>query len=228
MRLELNRWHDWDVSTKDAIRIQGELVSEIRELPLPGPPQRIAGVDVSFHRTGYKEYTAFCGIAVVRFPELDVVERTQWTGEITFPYVPGLLSFREIPAVLQALEQLDAMPDVIMADGQGRAHPRRFGLACHLGLLLDMPVLGVAKSLLVGEHDELPDERGSRVPLIHKGDVVGAVVRTRRGVKPVYVSVGHRITLDEAVDLALACTPKYRIPEPTRQAHTVSRVRSNE
>ena len=228
MRLELNRWHNWDVSTREAIRIQGELVSEVLEIPLSEQPRTIAGVDVSFHRTGYKEYTAFCGIAVARFPELDLVERTQWTGEVTFPYVPGLLSFREIPAVLQALEQIDSVPDVIMADGQGRAHPRRFGLACHLGLMLNIPVLGVAKSRLVGDHDELPEERGSRVPLIYQGDVVGAVVRTRRGVSPVYVSVGHRITLDEAVDLTLACAPRYRIPEPTRQAHIMSRVRSNE
>ena len=137
--------------------------------------------------------------------------------------MPGLLSFREIPVILPALEKLTVRPDLLMTDSQGRAHPRRLGLGCHLGVMLDWPTLGVAKSRLTGRFGALGEAKGSRADLVHKGEVVGVALRTRANVKPVYVSVGHRITLDEAVALTLRCCPKYKIPEPTRQAHRLSR-----
>jgi deoxyribonuclease V len=136
-----------------------------------------------------------------------------------FPYVPGLLSFREIPAILEALDRLHQAPDLLLCDGQGLAHPRRFGLACHLGLLCDLPSIGVAKSRLIGRHGEPPDLQGAWVPLLDREDVIGAVVRTRQGVKPLYISIGHRISLDSAIHYTLACTTRYKLPETTRAAH---------
>jgi deoxyribonuclease V len=138
---------------------------------------------------------------------------------ITFPYVPGLLAFREGPVVLAALEQVSDPPDVLLFDGQGLAHPRRLGLATHIGVLLDRPSIGCAKSRLCGEHEEPPAERGGWVPLRDGDEVIGGVVRTRAGVRPVYVSVGHRVDLETAVSLVVACCTRYRLPEPTRRAH---------
>ncbi len=153
---------------------------------------------------------------------MTLIDQAIWRGNVEFPYVPGLLSFREVPAVLRALERLTAMPDLIICDAQGRAHPRRFGLASHLGVLLDWPTLGVAKSLLTGRHEEVGATKGSHVPLRAGQETIGAVVRSRDGVNPLYVSVGHRLTLTEAIDITLACTTRYRLPEPTRQAHLLS------
>jgi deoxyribonuclease V len=136
----------------------------------------------------------------------------------TFPYVPGFLSFREIPAVLDALQKVAIAPDLILCDGHGIAHPRRFGIACHLGLLVDVPTIGVGKSLLVGKHNDVPEERGTWQPLVHRGDTIGAVLRTRIGVKPIYISSGNRISLATALEYVMRCTPKYRLPETTRWA----------
>ncbi len=224
MEFELNHVHDWDVSTQEAIQIQHRLASSVREEPLTSPPLTIAGVDVSFRRRGYKDYAAQCGIAVLSLPDLELVDYAQWEGDVTFPYVPGLLSFREIPAVLETLERVVVRPDVFMTDGQGLAHPRRFGLACHLGVALDMPSMGAAKKKLVGEFAEPGIKRGSHEPLTHKGELVGAAVRTRAATKPIFVSIGHRITLQEAIDLTLLCAPRFKIPEPTRMAHHFSRA----
>jgi deoxyribonuclease V len=155
---------------------------------------------------------------VLSFPELQLVEQAIARRPTTFPYIPGFLSFREVPAVMDALEKVSTTPDLILCDGQGIAHPRRFGLACHLGVLIDIPTIGVAKSLLIGKHDELPPEKGSWQPLRYKGETVGVVLRSRTGVKPLYVSSGHRISLPTAIDYVLRCTPKYRLPETTRLA----------
>jgi len=224
MKFEHNHAHRWDVSMREAVEIQNSLASLVVEKPLPFTPRTIAGVDVSFRRRGYKDYAAQCGIAVLSLPDLEVVDKASWVGDVTFPYVPGLLSFREIPAVMRALEGLFIRPDVFMTDGQGLAHPRRFGLACHLGVALGIPTIGVAKKKLVGEYEGLPIDRGSSTMLTHKGEPVGAAVRTRQHVKPVFVSIGHFITLTEAVDLTLRCAPRFKIPEPTRQAHHFSRA----
>ena len=224
MKFEQYHAHRWDVSTLEAIRIQNSLASLVRQEPLAFMPRTIAGVDVSFRRRGYKDYAAQCGIAVLSLPDLTVVDKASWTGDITFPYVPGLLSFREIPAVMEALDRLSVRPDVFMTDGQGLAHPRRFGLACHLGVALDIPTIGVAKKKLIGDFESLSGDRGSSTALTHKGELIGAALRTRKHIKPVFVSIGHRITLPEALDLTMACAPRFKIPEPTRQAHHFSRA----
>ncbi|MEF8816830.1 MAG: deoxyribonuclease V [Salinibacter sp.] len=219
MHIDLQHSHDWDVSTDKAKRIQRRLVSEVRASPLPDTVETVAGVDVSV-----RDDTAQAAVAVLRLPGLAVIGEAVHRCEAPFPYVPGLLSFRELPAVLPALDQLGPTPDVFVTDSHGRAHPRRFGLACHLGVLLDVPAIGVAKSILVGApQGELGPEKGSRVPLVDDGDTVGTVLRTRTDVNPVYVSVGHRCTLEDAADLMLDCSPTYKIPEPTRQAHKLSR-----
>jgi len=219
MKVSLQHDHDWDVPPDEAKRIQRRLASEVAETPLPDTVETIAGVDVSI-----RDDTAQAAVAVLRRFGLTVVDRTVHRCEVPFPYVPGLLSFREMPAVLPALEQLTATPDVFVSDSHGLAHPRRFGLACHLGVLLDVPTIGVAKSILVGTpQGDLDAAKGSRVPLVDDGETVGTVLRTRTDVNPVYVSVGHRCTLDDAAALMLDCSPKYKIPEPTRQAHRLSR-----
>jgi len=219
MPLSLQHEHSWDVSPDEAMQIQERLVPEVTEAPLPDEVETVAGIDVSI-----RDDTAQAAVAVLRLSDLEIVDRAVHRTEVPFPYVPGLLSFRETPPVLPALEQLTVTPDVLMTDSHGRAHPRRFGFACHLGVLLDHPTLGVAKSILVGEPaGDLATEKGSRVSLVDDGDTVGTVLRTRTDVNPVYVSVGHRVTLDDAVALTLDCSPRYKIPEPTRQAHRLSR-----
>ncbi len=232
MPFDIHHAHPWNVSPREAVAIQHDLAGKVRETPLPRPVETIAGIDVSIRGdpgSGPGQALAQAAIVVLRFPALDVVDRAVWRAEVPFPYVPGLLSFREMPVILPALERLTVCPDVLVTDSQGRAHPRRFGLACHLGVLLDRPAFGIAKSLLVGTYDEPAPEKGSRAALVDKktGEVLGTVLRTRANVKPVYVSVGHRITLEEAVALALACAPRYKIPEPTRQAHLLSRDESD-
>jgi deoxyribonuclease V len=219
MNVDLQRDHAWDVSTEKARAIQERLEPAVEAVPLDAPPETVAGVDVSI-----RDDLAQAAVSVLSVPDLEVIDEAVHRCDVPFPYVPGLLSFREVPAVLPALEQLDAAPDVLMTDSHGRAHPRRFGLACHLGVLLDVPTLGVAKSILTGDpQGPLAAEKGSAVPLVADGETVGTVLRTRSDVNPVYVSVGHRVTLDEAVALTLDCSPRYKIPEPTRQAHLLSR-----
>jgi len=220
MQIVLQHEHAWDVSPNEAKRIQERLVSKVDTTPQPDDIETVAGVDVSI-----RDDTAQAAVAVLRLSDLELIDRAIHRCDVPFPYVPGLLSFRETPPVLPALEQLSITPDIIMTDSHGRAHPRRFGFACHLGVLLDHPTLGVAKSILVGDpKGPLDSEKGHHVPLVDDGETVGAVLRTRTDVNPVYVSVGHRITLDDAVPLTLDCSPRYKIPEPTRQAHKLSRT----
>ncbi len=219
MALELHHTHSWNLTPREAAALQRELAGLVAETSLPAPPQTVGGVDMSI-RGGVVQAAA----VVLRLPDLELVEQAVWRGPVSFPYVPGLLSFRETPAVLAALERLTLLPDAILADAHGKAHPRRFGLACHLGILLERPVIGVAKSRLVGDYDE-PDEAAGAVTPLRSGDEqIGAVVRTRTGVKPLFVSVGHRITLAEAVALTLTCTTRYRLPEPARLAHRLSNL----
>ncbi|GAB5518209.1 MAG: deoxyribonuclease V [Rhodothermales bacterium] len=210
--------HPWKVAPREAIAIQKQLAAFVEERPLPALPQTIAGVDVSVR--GDRVQTA---IVVLTLPHFKVVDQVVYQDDVAFPYVPGLLSFREMPAILPALDQLQIWPDVFMTDSQGRAHPRRFGLACHLGVLLGHPTFGVAKSRLTGRF-EMPDvEKSATSPLMDREEQIGTVVRTRTNILPVYVSVGHAITLDEAVGLTLACALRYKIPEPTRLAHRLSK-----
>jgi len=180
---------------------------------------RVAGVDVGFEDGGR---TTRAAAAVLTFPSLQLETAAIARQPTRFPYVPGLLSFREAPAVLAAMEQLEMPPDLLLCDGQGIAHPRRLGIASHLGLLLDIPSIGVAKTRLVGTHREVPDKRGAWVPLKVGKETIGAVLRTRLGVKPLYISPGHRICLESAIDWVMACLTRYRLPETTRWAHRLA------
>lgn len=217
----------WQVSPAEARRLQERLREQLVLRPPPDfRPRLVAGADVSMARGSARGYA---GIAVLEAATLAPVEEAAAAVELRFPYVPGLLSFRELPAVAAAWERLERRPDVLIFDGQGTAHPRRFGLACHGGLLFGVPAIGCAKSVLVGAHGPLGEERGATAPLVHRGEVVGVALRTRAGVKPVYVSPGHLMDLETAVALVLALSPRYREPETTRRAHAlVNRLRRAE
>lgn len=210
------RTHPWAVTPAYARRIQAELAAEVITEDCLGTVERVAGADIGFEDHGR---TTRAAIAVLDYPELTPREQILLKRPTRFPYVPGLLSFREVPALLEALEGLKQPPDLILCDGQGLAHPRRFGLACHLGLLADIPSIGVAKSRLIGDCTEPGPERGDWCPLTHADEVIGAVLRTRAGTRPLFVSIGHRISLSTAIDYVLACAPRYRLPETTRAAH---------
>ncbi len=216
--------HDWNLPASDAIAVQQRLRELVRIEPPKTPIHTIAGADVSFNK--FSE-TIYAGIVVLELASLRIIESVGVRTTTKFPYIPGLLSFREIPALLEVWERLQTKPDALMLDGQGLAHPRRFGLACHIGVWLDLPTLGCAKSLYVGKHDELPLAAGSQAPLLDRGEQVGVALRTKRKVAPVYVSVGHLLDLPTAIALTLQTAPKYRQPEPTRQAHLlVNRLRT--
>lgn len=206
----------WPRTVAAARALQETLRGRVVTADRFGKIRRVAGVDVGFEQDGAVTRAA---VVVLSFPELKPVEHAIARLPTRFPYVPGYLSFREIPAVLMALKKLKVKPDLLLCDGQGLAHPRRFGLACHLGLLTNIPSIGVAKSLLIGEHGTLPHKKGSWVSLKDGQETIGAVLRTRTGVKPVYISIGHRISLETAIDYVLRCTTKYRLPETTRAAH---------
>lgn len=208
--------HDWQLSPKDAIRLQQQLAKQVRLADDFGTINLVAGVDVGFEDEGRVTRAA---VAVLAFPALELEEVAIGRCETRFPYVPGLLSFRELPAVLKALEKLQSVPDILLCDGQGVAHPRRFGIASHLGLICNLPSIGIGKSRLLGTHAPVPDERGAWQPLYDKSETIGAVLRTRKGVKPIYVSPGHRISLSSAIEYVMACTTRYKLPETTRQAH---------
>lgn len=233
--------HSWEVTPSEAVALQKELRDRVLLQPLPDDIKLVAGADISYNKFSDVVYAA---IVVLRLPELAVVGTAEVVTKMNFPYIPGLLSFREAPPLLEAWHQLKLLPDVLMLDGQGIAHPRRFGIACHLGLMLNLPTIGCGKTLLTGKYDEPAPEAGNFSPLIHKQEVIGAAVRTKNRVNPVFVSPGHLADIPSAVDLALRCvkgfaaqpearpvssgktTPakgsKYRIPEPTRLAHLLS------
>ena len=213
--MKIQQRHPWPLTVDEAIAIQQQLRTEVITEDQLGAVQYVAGVDLGFEESGTISRAA---VAILSFPDLQLKEHAIAKRPTTFPYIPGFLSFREIPAVLDALEKVSITPDLILCDGQGIAHPRRLGIACHLGIIIDLPTIGVAKSLLIGKHDELPDERGAWQPLKHRGETIGAVLRTRAGVKPVYVSSGYRVSLPTAIDYVMRCTPKYRLPETTRWA----------
>jgi deoxyribonuclease V len=210
---------DWPKDVASARAVQESLAAGVVREDALGPVNRVAGVDVGFENKGR---TTRAAIAVLSFPDLKLQTQAISRSRTRFPYVPGYLSFRELPAVLKALEQLTTTPDLLLCDGQGLAHPRRFGLACHLGVLTDIPSIGVAKSRLIGTHDDLPPEKGRWVPLIDKGETIGAVLRTRTNINPVYVSIGHRVSLKTAIDYVLRCTTRFRLPETTRWAHRLA------
>lgn len=211
--------HDWNLTPAAAIALQKTLAERIERQDRLGPVRRIAGVDVGFEAEGRitraaivvldAETLAPAGQAIARLPT-------------AFPYIPGLLSFREIPAVLDAWKKLLIQPDLLLVDGQGIAHPRRLGIASHLGLLLDRPSIGVAKSRLIGQHTELPVDKGAWVPLRERDEIIGAVLRSRTGIAPLYISTGHRISLETALAWVMRAVTRYRLPETTRAAHRLA------
>jgi deoxyribonuclease V len=215
----------WDVTPREAVRLQEAWRERVETEDRYGPLQYVAGADMAFDpETNH----AFAGVIVYRYPELEEVERRMARRKLRFPYVPGLLSFREGPVLLAAFARLRVSPDIILVDGHGRAHPRRFGIACHLGLLLDCPTIGCAKSILVGEAEEPGPMAGSTASLVDHGEKVGVVLRTRDNVKPIYVTTGHRVSLESAVRIVERCVDGFRIPKPTREAdHWVGDLRRN-
>jgi deoxyribonuclease V len=224
MRIE--KLHGFDLSPEEARRLQERLASRVEAGPALDLEEvrYVAGADVST-----QDGMAYATVVVLDFPGLSVVEAQGFEAPLEFPYVPGLLSFREIPSLLGALEKVETAVDVVVLDAQGLAHPRRIGLASHVGLFLDVPTVGCAKTVLVGKFEEPRMEKGNATDMVHRGEVVGRAVRTRDGVSPVYVSVGNGVDLDSSVELVLACCTKYRLPEPTRQAHNAAnRLRRGE
>ena len=211
--------HGWPSDVASARAVQETLRGQVIREDALGAVHCVAGVDVGFEDNGRITRAA---VALLEYPALTLRDQALSRSPTRFPYIPGYLSFRELPAVLQALEQLKVAPDLLLCDGQGLAHPRRFGLACHLGVLTELPSIGVAKSRLIGVHDDPPGENGQWVPLMDKGETIGAVVCTRNNVSPVYVSLGHRISLPTAIDYVLGCTTRFRLPETTRWAHRLA------
>jgi len=211
--------HDWNVGPQEAIDLQKTLAAEvISDQPIDiASVKLVAGVDVSV-----KDNVSQAAVVILRYPELEVIETVLAKRPTPFPYVPGLLTYREGPVLEEAFQNLKHEPDVFIFDGMGIMHPRRIGIASHMGVWLQKPTIGCGKTYFLGTYDEPANERGAWSLVHHKGDVIGAVLRTRQGVKPVYISPGHLADLPTALDLVMRCTPKYRLPEPIRQAHNAA------
>ena len=214
--MHINNIHTWDIPPEQARHIQEQYRQYVIQVDSFESIKIIAGVDVGIV---HKDNKVRAAAVLLTYPDLKQIEIRTAISNATFPYIPGLLSFREIPVLLLALEQLTYEPDIIIVDGQGIAHPRRFGLASHLGVLCNKPTIGVAKTRLIGNYQPVPDETGMWQPLIDQNEMIGAVLRTRQGVKPIFVSVGHRISLHSAIQVITSCVKNYRLPEPTRIAH---------
>ena len=212
----MERLHSWQVSVAQALDIQRRLASQVSRSGEVTTPRFIAGVDISAQKA---QGMATGAVVVLNYPELGLVETKAVQAKLDFPYIPGLLSFRESPLTLAACEKLSVTPDLILVDGQGIAHPRRLGLASHLGLLLNTPTIGCAKSLLCGAHEVPGVEPGSYAEVVDRGEVIGVALRTKLGVKPIYVSIGHKVDLQTAIYWVMKCCRGYRLPEPTRLAH---------
>ncbi len=214
--VKINNLHRWDVSLAKAREIQLKLASKVVITDKDINPQLVAGVDIS---SPDSHGMARGAVVVLGYPELNIVEVKVTKSKVTLPYIPGLLSFRECPVILAVCEMLYNTPDIVLVDGQGIAHPRKLGLASHLGLFLDIPTIGCAKSILCGKHELVGEEAGSFAGLINSGEIVGAALRTKVKVKPIYVSVGHKVNLTMALNWVMKCCRGYRLPEPTRLAH---------
>jgi deoxyribonuclease V len=219
--LKIKKLHSWEVTPRQARAIQEDLRGRVIAAWDGRPVNVVVGTDMSFP----SKTEVRAAVVALSYPGLEVMESVVKSGKCTFPYVPGLLGFREAPMLLQALSALKTEPDLVLCDGQGLAHPLGMGLACHVGILIDLPTIGCAKSRLYGAYDDPATARGSWAPLLGKtGDIIGAVVRTRDDVSPVFVSVGHRATLEKAIEIVVGCSPRYRIPEPLRMAHKLAAV----
>jgi len=220
--VKLRELHEWNLTPREAVAVQQRLRDQVVAADQIGDVRHVAGIDVGFGQNGK---IARAAVAVLAYPSLELVEQAIVRQPVRFPYVPGLLSFREAPPVLEALALIHIAPDLILYDGQGLAHPRRFGIASHVGLLADVPTIGVAKTRLIGSHGDPPEQRGAWTPLMDRGERIGAVLRTRPKVKPLFVSVGHRVSLETAINWVMACVTRYRLPETTRCAHRLASQR---
>jgi deoxyribonuclease V len=221
--MKIKNLHNWDLTYSQAISLQKELAGRVEHKKIKAKPKTIAGLDCAFSKDG-KEIIA--AIVVLRFGDFELIEIQNAIQNVNFPYIPGLLSFREAPVCIAAAKKLKTIPGIFMIDGQGIAHPRRLGIAAHLGLFFNKPTIGCAKSRLIGEFREPALKKGSFSQLTDKEEIIGSVVRTRTNVKPVFISVGNKCMLEDAIEITLACAIKYRIPEPTRLAHQlVSRLK---
>ena len=234
--MEIKKLHSWNLSYSQAVDLQKNLACKVQFNPLKKPPKLIAGLDCAISSDGQRIVAAAVVLGAsnaikglwepLKPHDFELVETATASQEVTFPYIPGLLSFREAPVCIAAVEKLKIQPDLFIIDGQGIAHPRRLGLAAHLGLFFDKPTIGCAKSRLTGNFEDPPPEKGAYSLLKDKDEVIGAVVRTRTNVKPVFVSVGNKCLLKDAIEITLAYVVKYRLPEPTRLAHQqVSKLR---
>ncbi|RKQ97039.1 endonuclease V [Kushneria sinocarnis] len=223
MSISFKELHDWTVDTETAIALQHQLAPNIIREGEPEDIEHIAGVDIGFEDEGA---TTRAVIVLMHWPSLEVVEQVIHREATRMAYVPGLLSFRELPAALNALQRLEGTPQLVMVDGMGIAHPRRLGIAAHLGLWLELPTIGVGKSRLCGRHEPVGEEKGARTPLVDRGETIGTVLRTRERVKPLYISTGHRISEESAVKWVMHCLTRYKLPEPTRQADRLASRRT--
>jgi deoxyribonuclease V len=211
--------HSWDLTISEAKNLQNELARKVIRDNDISKVSYVGGVDVGFD---LKRNKTLAAVVILSFPDLEIAESSLVIEDTRFPYIPGLLSFREAPSILKALERLNQIPDVILCDGQGIAHPRRLGIASHIGVITGIPTIGVAKSRLIGQHGDVPNEKGQLVELTDADEIIGAVLRTRKNVKPLYVSIGHKVDLINAIRIVLDCITKYRLPETTRQAHKLA------
>ncbi len=223
--MRIRNLHSFHVDSQEAVRIQRELAGRVSLTPFSSRYRHVAGADIAYSKA---DNTLFAAVVVLQYPSGEQVFSVSAKGQATFPYVPGLLSFREAPLLLQIFRELPMVSDVVIFDGQGLAHPRGFGLACHMGLFLNKPSIGCAKSRLIGEYNEPGPVKGSMTPLTIKDKVVGAVVRTRDNVKPVFVSPGHKVSTESAARIVLETCRGYRLPEPTRLAHILSQKAKRE
>jgi len=217
--MKIKHLHDWNLSSQDAIQLQKDLADQVitDQLIDLDAVKLVAGVDVSV-----KNNVSQAAVVVMTYPELEIVETVRAKQPTSYPYIPGLLTFREGPVLEDAFKQLEHEPDVFIFDGMGQIHPRKMGIAAHLGLWLEKPTVGCGKTHFIGDYDDPAMEKGSYSPLTYKGEQLGVVLRTRTNVKPVYISVGHMAELNSAVQLVMSCTPKYRLPRPIRQAHNAA------
>ena len=215
--------HSWEVNPREAIQLQKELKKKISLKKSFNKVKIVAGADVSYYKNNM-----IAGIVILKFPQLEIIEKKSSLSPVNFPYIPGFLTFREGPSLLEALKKIKIEPDVILFDGQGIAHPRRMGIATHLGLFLDKPTIGCAKSRLSGKYTSVGEEKGDYTLLKEGEEILGAVLRTRRKVKPIFVSPGHKIDLSNSIEIVLKCIVKYRLPLPVREAHIfVNQIRNN-
>jgi len=221
--MKVKKLHNWNLSYSQARELQSRLAPRVQIKTFSKNPRLVAGLDCAFTKDGKR---IVAGAVVLELPGLEITETKSATRKVAFPYIPGLLSFREAPVCIAAVKKLRCRPDVFLIDGQGIAHRRRLGLAAHLGLFFDSPTIGCAKSRLTGVSEEPAQAKGGYSRLTDAGETIGAVLRTRTNVKPLFISIGNKCTLKDAIRIVLACTTKYRLPEPTRLAHQfVSKIR---